>query len=438
MGKTKSIPCVDHLGNEYSSMTKMLNTYNICSTVFNYRINVMGMSLEEALTSPAKSNLSTAVECTDHLGNTFESKKAMCDFWRIPRTTYFRRIRDGWDEEKALTTPIRTHMKTHLIKDHTGQEYPTIDEMCQQWHISKEQYMINIRNNCSIEEALTTVTEKSICKDHLGNEYSSINDMCRHYGITKHTLRGRIELGWTLKEILENPKKQRNKKPIKDHLGNQYDSINKMLETYGISENVFRHRRKVQHLSLEEALTPGSLHVTKHTDHLGNEFDCLSDMLDYWNLPTSLFHSRIKHYSLKETLTWIPQCRLKSFGPNLTVLKRIDEDFYEVKYKGQIYIWSVDKLFTYYREHKQSETKVMHNNRHIFETSNNDITLYVIAQQTSTGYKKLKHYCKDNGLDINEFNTLKDVTTQDMIDIFHNACAGIYSSEYELLSAKYK
>ena len=75
-----------------------------------------------------------------------------------------------------MIKPIKynNNHKTKIF-DHKGQNFTNVDAMCAHWNISKEQYMINIRNNCSIEEALTTVTKWTVCRDHLGNEFPSIN-----------------------------------------------------------------------------------------------------------------------------------------------------------------------------------------------------------------------------------------------------------------------
>ena len=43
--------------------------------------------------------------CTDHLGNTFESRKAMAEFYNIPYLLLNRRLEREWSLERALTTP---------------------------------------------------------------------------------------------------------------------------------------------------------------------------------------------------------------------------------------------------------------------------------------------------------------------------------------------
>jgi hypothetical protein len=308
------------------------------------------MSLEEALTTPHNELKSTAIECVDHEGNTFPSKVAMCDYWRIPRTTYFRRIRDGWTLEKALTTPVISHCAKKKICDHKNNEFDSIDSMCAYWNISKQQYIINIRNNCSIEDALTTATEWTECRDHLGHKYDSINDMCRHYGISKTMLRSRLELGWTLEQILENPNKIDNSKKVKDHLGNQYSTQKEMLQHYGIYDATFRHRQN-RGCTLEECLSD-NIHKVRCKDHLGNEFDTIQDMCTYWNVSTTSYHHRVSiGWDIKKILTTVSKEKAKSFGPDLTVIKQIESDYYEVEFKQHKYIWSEDQLWGYYHKH---------------------------------------------------------------------------------------
>jgi hypothetical protein len=338
----------------------MCRHYGIRTTTFDYRIEKRHMPLKEALTSKDMSMMSTAIECTDHLGNRFESKVKMCDYWGMPRTIYFRRIRNGWTQEDALTKPIENKNAKHdHVKDHTGRKYNNINEMCSEWNISKRQYIVNIRNGCSIEEALTTVTEEypKTYKDHLGNEFSSINEMCRYHGVTKTTLRSRMELGWTLREVFENPGKKKPNTEICDHLGNRYDSINDMLEHYGVPWNNFRHRTKKGY-SMEECLQNKSIHDQPCEDHMGHKFERLKDMFAYWNFPSSLYYSRHieKGWSIEKTLTTIPKSRYKTFGNDIEIIKPVEEEYYEVKMNGESMIMSAWQLCMH-KNNKNKNTK---------------------------------------------------------------------------------
>lgn len=356
-----SIKCVDHLGNEFPSRTAMLKHYGLSDVAYLYRLNKMGWSLEKTLTTPPDPGHATAVKCTDHLGNEFASKNDMCSYWNIPRTMFFRRLRDGWTQEQALTTPPkRTNPKTP-VTDHLGHKFASVEEMCQYWNTSKVNYIANIRNNYSKKDALTKPTTEYICKDHLGNHYDSINDMCRHYGITKTVLRSRLELGWTLKEILTKPNKIILDTEVEDHLGNKFKTLDDMLEHYHISYSLWTHRRKKLKLSLEETLTADNLHKVHLTDHCGHEFDTIDDFCSYWHISAPMFHhyQKKKGKTLEQIAHRISPNQYNNFGPNLLILRKIKntEGYYEIQYKNKKLIWSTEQIcdFDYRRKHHGKE-----------------------------------------------------------------------------------
>ncbi len=419
-------PCVDHLGNTYQSLAEMLRKYNITDVAYHYRLNELGWSLEDALTKPKKSNKSTAIACTDHLGNTFASKCEMCDHWHIPRTIYFRRIRDGWSLEKALTTPVKTNKITTGVKDHLGNTFTTIDDMCQFWNISKKQYMINIRNNCSIEKALTTVTTWTVCKDHLGNIYKSINEMARTYGTNKTTIRSRIELGWTLKEILTKPQKIVKTYKCKDHKGNEFANKKTMLDHYGINETTFDYRRNTLGLSLKDALEQNNCHIISCTDHKGNHFDTIQNLCAYWNINTSSYHHRYNrlHWSIEKTLTTISPGKRRNFAPNITITNIIDNKYYTVILNNETYIWSQDQLWDYYRKTKYESQIKMNRNMKIFQCTINNSQAYIIAKSNSSAiklFKKTTKYSETSHWD----GEIPEYTT-DILHKYSKCTAGIY------------
>lgn len=43
--------------------------------------------------------------CTDHLGNEFESIRAMAEFYHIPYNTLYNRLKRKWSLKRALITP---------------------------------------------------------------------------------------------------------------------------------------------------------------------------------------------------------------------------------------------------------------------------------------------------------------------------------------------
>jgi DNA-binding transcriptional regulator YhcF (GntR family) len=93
------------------------------------------------------------------------------------------------------------------------------------------------------------------CKDHLGNKYPSIKDMCKVYGVNPETYSRRIKVyKMTVEEALTRPVKRNGGQQIRDHKGTLYKSHTRMCEHYGISRKLFEYR--IAHgWSLEAALT---------------------------------------------------------------------------------------------------------------------------------------------------------------------------------------
>lgn len=300
------VPCTDHIGNEFRSQAEMLKYWGINQTAWKYRHIVRGWDIRDTLETPiGDSDLAGAHACRDHQGRTFPSIKAMCDHWRVPRNVFFTRRKQGKTLEQCLDPVTRPRQgQANTIKDHLGGAYTNLDAMCAAWDISKAQYMQNIRNGLDIGRALTERTARPRHpKDHLGNEYRSINAMCRAWNITKTTLRARLELGWTLKEILEKPGNESHYIRTVDHLGNEYRCQRDMLKAWNVTYATYKHRLK-NGATLEEALCPYDRHQVRCTDHLGNAFPCLLAMLEYWHVHPGCYHTRTKkhHMDLKASL----------------------------------------------------------------------------------------------------------------------------------------
>ena len=333
-------PCKDHKGNSYPSQTAMFKAYNTNYTVYHYRHDVMGWSQKDALEKPiTDSDLAGAHACRDHLGNAFPSKKAMCEFWHVPRNVYFTRVKAGKTLEECLspaTTGRRNGSRqSNRVKDHLGREHYNLDAMCAHWGITKSDYMQNIRNGLPLARALTERTGRpEHPKDHTGQEFPSINAMCRAWGITKTTLRARLELGWTLEQILTHPEDNSHLIKCEDHLGNEYPSQRAMLAAWNVTYATFRHRQKKGH-TLRECLDPGSLHMTACEDHQGHPFPCLAAMLDYWCVHVPNWHSRYKKMGLdtEGALTLLTQNA--GLAGSVTIRKQLDGTWYLVECGGR-------------------------------------------------------------------------------------------------------
>lgn len=94
--------CTDHLGKRYDSIKDMCNAYNIKVVTFNTRIK-NGWSLSDALTKEVGERGCNRKKCKDHLGNTYSSISRMCLAYGIDTALYRTRLRQGWQLEDVLT-----------------------------------------------------------------------------------------------------------------------------------------------------------------------------------------------------------------------------------------------------------------------------------------------------------------------------------------------
>lgn len=301
--------CEDHLGNKYSSMRAMCKAYNIGIVTFKYRIK-NGMSLEEALTTPLADS-TKGKTCKDHLGNEYISLSAMCEAYGVKANTFHSRIKSGMSLEEALTTPSTPLVDIPERTDHLGNTYSSRVAMCKAWGMDINTFTGRLASGMSLEEALTIPSgdaRGNACKDHLGNEYPFKKAMCDAYGIKVVTFDNRIGRGWTLEDALVRPVKVlsvTNGNACTDHLGNEYPSRNALCRAYNINVTTFK-RRISDGLSLEEALTipVGVLTGDVYKDHLGNEYPSKQAMCKAYNISIYTLKSRLTSgMSLGEALT---------------------------------------------------------------------------------------------------------------------------------------
>ena len=271
--KRKKGSCKDHLGNEFPSETAMCKYYGINPCTFKDRIDKKQMSLKDALTTPTKK---LQQSCKDYLGNEFPSEAAMCKQYGINQGTFGKRKNDSHISlEKALTMPAR--IKPIPCKDHMGNEFPSKTAMCKHYGISTTSFDKRINEKqMSLEDALTTPVakqRKGSYKDHLGNEFPSKKAMCDYYNINTGTFDRRRKKQMSLKDILTTPARKLQTGSCKDHIGNEFPNKQAMCKYYGISYAAFKHRTN-SNASIEEALgiIPYIYFKTKNTRITNNLF----------------------------------------------------------------------------------------------------------------------------------------------------------------------
>lgn len=146
---------VDFEGRVFPSKASMLSFYGVPKSTFDSRIE-RGYSLKDALTLPKLKN-ADKIECTDHLGRVFPSKRAMAKFYNIGVSTLNSRLNAGLSIKDALTLKVS-----------------------------------NTRAGNGVE-----------CTDLQGRLFSSLSSMANHYGVNPVSLRYWMKKGYTSAEALE-------------------------------------------------------------------------------------------------------------------------------------------------------------------------------------------------------------------------------------------
>lgn len=75
----------------------------------------------------------------------------------ISREVYYARLKLGWDEEKAKTTPVKNIGRVH---DNKGKGFSTTKEMLKHYGISKAQFFRRKKRGLSLEECLAPTDQK--------------------------------------------------------------------------------------------------------------------------------------------------------------------------------------------------------------------------------------------------------------------------------------
>ena len=93
---------VTYKGKKYNSITSACVSLGISREIF-YQYKRKGMTAEHAIEQVLKNKKRN--NCTDHLGNEFESLKSMALSYWLPPAVLYQRLCRKWDLKRALTTP---------------------------------------------------------------------------------------------------------------------------------------------------------------------------------------------------------------------------------------------------------------------------------------------------------------------------------------------
>jgi len=154
------------------------------------------------------------------------------------------------------------------------------------------------------------------CQGLYGEEYPSIRKLAQAYGISRTTFYSLKQAGFTDEEILkgkrnpQNYRRTKEKRKCIDYMGKEYDSLTALAKEYGLSRACLRGRLN-SGWSIQDALTI-PVNSGNHTsqflktyDHLGNEFKSKKEMCLHYGVPYKVFTQRYYMYglSLEDSLT---------------------------------------------------------------------------------------------------------------------------------------
>jgi hypothetical protein len=230
---------VDHLGNKWRTKSEMLKHYGLTFASFRFRINA-GWSLKDALITKKCEKTANAIKCIDHLGNEFNSMTAMCRYYNVSYKAFRERIRSGRSLEQALTDESKSNGYRKRPVDHLGNKYYSYEEMCLAYNISTGTFRARINRGWDLEDALTKPVEcqgknGKKCVDHTGREFDSLYEMCYYNDTTVSRCMSRLHKGQTMEQALSIHK-------VKDHNGKEFNSLGQMAVYWGLSPDMLYDR----------------------------------------------------------------------------------------------------------------------------------------------------------------------------------------------------
>ena len=152
----------------------------------------------------------------------------------ISRSTYYKRLRYGWDKEKAATTPVRK--KSKYI------------ELAQKNGLHRSTYYDRLKRGWSKEKAATTPDGRK----------NKMLELALKNGIKRATYYARVRAGWSEEEAATKPvRKKKYDGEVAVYRGDEFlmiGTIKECAEKLNLTEKAIRH-----------SLTP-----TAHKENKGN------------------------------------------------------------------------------------------------------------------------------------------------------------------------
>lgn len=199
----------DHEGKIYEDVEAMCAAYNINPGTFTSRIRSKHWNLEQALLTPVGPNyrdnprINTKEDAilrdnrnykyaSEHTGSSEDSNPVLHDI--------HKRVNPG---------------PKYVWTDHKGNEYPSKKAMCHAYGISADLFKSRTWDGWPMCYALEKDPGNYTFEDHKGNTFKYLSVMCRAYNINKFEFQRRMDSGWTLEDALTMPSKAPHSKKYK-------------------------------------------------------------------------------------------------------------------------------------------------------------------------------------------------------------------------------
>lgn len=214
------------------------------------------------LTKEKVRDLVSKSEFIEFRGRDYTSYSNLARRYGVSHNTLFKNLKEG----KSLEEIISKYENSKIV-DHLGKEYRTEKEMYESWGIPRNAYAGRKGAGWSLKDILTTPVKdrksSNSWVDFNGKRFTSITAMCKEYGVSRSSvtlyMRKGMSPGEAIKEML---KRRDSSSEVKDHLGNTFSSVTNMLKHWGVFGSTFRYRME-NGWSLEEALTSKNLYKRK-------------------------------------------------------------------------------------------------------------------------------------------------------------------------------
>lgn len=181
----------------------------------------------------------------DHLGNKYTNVAEMCQTYGVNKKTYENRRAKGWTKEKALSPVIKPEKKQKTKREIITKfgTFKSYTEISKKFDISKDIIYRYLKSGKSIDDIIASPTIRE-CSDHLGNTFVTKSEMCKVYNISLELFNRRIKNNWPLKDALTIPPMESQDIPIVDCTGRYFAKKSDMFKAYNIDNKRYKIRLK--------------------------------------------------------------------------------------------------------------------------------------------------------------------------------------------------